>query len=357
MAMKPLTPPNRRRLLGALGRLAGGTLLLPALWPLPLVARTEAHHSRRLLMGTWVDLSVADSAQPGLDQAVQDAFDTMGRLAGEMSRFAPDSRLAELNRQAGRRPVVMPAGMLSLLHVAQRLNTTTAGAFDITVGRLTAGPGGLAEHEIPDDNTVNRALIHIKSSHLKLDTSRQTAYIDDPLTQLDLGGIAKLPILEAGLNVLARRSITGAMLNGGGDVLCSARADGQPWRIGLRNPAQPDRLLAVLPLRAGAVASSGDYERYVPHQGLRYHHIIDPATGRPSRGVHGVSLVAAQVAQVNGLGTAAMVAGMAQGAALLQQAGVRRALMMGSDGQLWVSSALAQALLPPTGTADRPWPA
>lgn len=104
----------------------------------------------------------------------------------------------------------------------------------------------------------------------------------------------------------------------------------------------------MVPLREGIVASSGDYERYVMHEGRRYHHIIDPATGRPTRGIHGVTLVAARVEEVNGIGAAAMVAGPQRVTALLDRCGIDQALVVRADGDAWISPALASRLGPAT---------
>lgn len=322
----------------------GGLLI-----PLPTLAASAPHQARRLLMGTWVDITVADGARPGVAEAVAAAYDEISRVAALMSRFDPDSQLAAINHAAGREPVAVAPELMRVLRSAQQLSARTGGAFDITIGRLTPGPGGFNAGDIPDDVAVNTALRHVQPQRLKLDLRRHTAYVDDALTCLDLGGVAKLPILQLGLNVLTSRGIGGVMVNGGGDVLASARPDGRPWRIGVRDPAQPAQLLAVLPLHAGVVASSGDYERYVMHEGRRYHHIIDPATGRPTRGVRGVTLVAERVHDVNGLGTAAMVAGPVLGPALLQRCGVTQALMVSGDGQVWLSPALSRRLRPPPG--------
>lgn len=340
-----------RRRLAAL--LALSPWLAAAGWlaPLPVRAATTARHWRQPMMGTWVDITVADGASLAAAPAVAAAFDEMARLVAMMSRFDPGSRVAALNRAAGRSAVPVPPEMLRVLQSAQDVNARTGGAFDVTVGALTRGPGGLAEHEVPSDPAVATALKHLKSQHLIVDSGRQSAYLSDSLTQIDLGGIAKLPILAAGLNVLNQFGIRGALINGGGDVLASARADGQDWRVGVRDPLAPGRLLAVLPLRGGVVASSGDYERFVIHEGRRYHHVIDPATGRPTRQVSGVTLVADQVDTVNGLGAAVMVAGLQQGPALLRRCGVSQALVVTRDGRSWVAPALAQRLQPPPGQA------
>ena len=118
---------------------------------------------------------------------------------------------------------------------------------------------------------------------------------------LDLGGAAKVPILEAGMQALRRHGIDNAMVNGGGDVLVAGQLNGRPWRVGLRDPRAPEKMLGVLALEGQAiVASSGDYERFFMVDGQRQHHILNPATGRPTHGPHGVGLLARDAASVNG---------------------------------------------------------
>ena len=118
--------------------------------------------------------------------------------------------------------------------------------------------------------------------------------------RIDLGGIAKLYIIEAGAKALERQGVARALVNGGGDVACFGA---MPWRIAVRDPRAPDTLIGVLSIERGIVASSGDYERYFERDGRRYHHILDPRTGYPSTGVRGVTLVSERLDVVSqGLG-------------------------------------------------------
>ena len=237
--------------------------------------------------------------------------------------------------------------LMDVLQQGQALSRKTRGAFEPLLGRLTAQ----ADRDVgPMDNAqIQRLLPHARSSALQIDKRAGRARLTDPLARIDLGGVAKLPILQAGLDTLTQAGLQGCMINGGGDVLASRRADGQPWRIGVRDGVQPDRLLAVVPLKEGIVASSGDYERYITIGGARYHHIIDPKTGRPTAGIHGVTLVAETVDQVNGLGTAAMVAGPAGASRSLQVWGAPEFIVMHADRQVEIGGALASKLLPPPG--------
>lgn len=332
---------SRRAALAMLGSIA-------PLVVLPVSASTSTpYRVRRNLMGTVIDVTVADGSQSWVAQKVDAALTTMQRLAAMMSRFEVTSALSRLNQAAGGHALAVPQEMLQVLQQGQALSRKTQGAFEPLLGRLTAQ----VDREVgPMDNQQIRQLLpHAHSSALQLDMRAGRARLRDPLARIDLGGVAKLPILQAGLQSLTQAGLHGCMINGGGDVLASRRADGQPWRVGVRDGMQPDHLLAIVPLHEGIVASSGDYERFTTIGGARYHHIIDPKTGRPTAGIHGVTLVADTVAQVNGLGTAAMVAGPSRASASLQRWGAPDFIVMHADRQVEIGSALAHRLLPPPG--------
>lgn len=325
---------------------AAGPLLL-----LPVNASASAPRTvrGRALLGTWVTIDLAEPEHPHAESALAAAFAQMQRLERLLSHHDPRSGLSALNRAAGQGPQPVAPELLAMLQLAQQAAQRTAGRFDATVGRLTRGVDGIGDGELPSDERVRDARAHIGHARLRLDATTQQAWITDRATRIDLGGVAKLPILQAGLEVLREHGLRGVLVNGGGDVLATARPDGRDWRIGIRDPAAPDELLAVLPLRAGVVASSGDYERFVELAGRRYHHIVDPHTGRPSRGLHGVTLVAPAVPAVNALGTAAMVAGPAQAGELLARCGVTQALLVGEDTRVQCTPELARRLQPASG--------
>ena len=336
----------RRALLQGLAAMAASPLLV-----LPVRAGADAARAvrGRPLLGTWVTLDLAEPDHPAAARAIDAAFDTMQRLERLLSHHDPRSGLSALNRAAGQGPQPVAPELLRMLQLAQQAARRTGGRFDATVGRLTRGVDGIADGELPTEQQLREARAHIGHARLRLDVAQQRAWISDSATRIDLGGVAKLPILQAGLDVLCAHGLRGVLVNGGGDVLATPRADGRDWRIGMRDPAAPDELLAVLPLRAGVVASSGDYERFVEDGARRYHHIVDPATGRPSRGLHGVTLVAPAVHTVNALGAAAMVAGPAQGGLLLERCGVTQALLVGEDTRVQCTPELARHLQPAPG--------
>ncbi len=340
--MARLISPSRRGL--ALGALA--CVLLPRAAQ-AATASSPLQRSSVALMGTQVDLVAvhADAAQR--TRAVDAAWAEMLRLTEMMSRYRSASQVSLLATAAGGAPLPVAPELMAVLQQAQALARRSGGRFDATVGAYTDWhfePGQPAR--LPETAVLARQRALVDAQGLQLDPRRGTARLARPGMRLDLGGIAKQPILQAGLRTLARHGVTDALINGGGDVLCSGTLQGRPWRIGLRDPRAPQRLLGVLPLRGGVVAASGDYERGFDHAGRRYHHILDPSSGQPSQGLRGLALVADDVEAVNGWGAAMMVAGAGTSQRWLREQlpGVQ-AMLAGPDG-LWLSTGLRERLLP-----------
>lgn len=329
-------------------------LALPLLgavaWVSPGMARAMGpQRASRNLMGTRVDIVADGGDARQLQAATERAFGEMQRLEALLSRYRPDSVVRRIGQAAGRHPVAVSAEVMAVLASAQRVWRDSAGAFDPTVGALSGWHFEPGQQSMPAAAEISAALRHVGARQLQLDERAGTAYLAEPGMALDLGGIAKLPILAAGLRVLEREGVANALINGGGDVLASGRLQGRPWRVGVRDPRAPEKLLGAIEVEGfGVVASSGDYERGFVHQGRRLHHVLDPQTGWPTTGVHGVALLARDVQAVNGWGTALMVRGMAAVPAWSAKHSGVSVLAAGSDGALWKSSGMEAALKPIT---------
>ena len=301
------------------------------------------------LMGTRVDVVVPASKAselPELQLCIDAAFMRMQQLERLMSRYRDDSDVARMAAAAGVKPVRVAPEVLDVLLQAQRLHAQSDGALDITIGALNKGWSFESGHEqVPSDAEVKRALALVNMRQLVVDPKMGTAFLQRPGMALDLGGIAKLPILQAGLQTLQDKGIVNALINGGGDVLIAGSNHGKPWRVGVRDPNAPQQLLGAMALQGrGVVASSGDYERSFIRNGRRLHHVLDPQTGWPTQGVHGVALRADRIEDVNGWGAALMVRGNAALAAF----GTRHPridVMAGlADGSHWLSAGMEQRL-------------
>jgi len=342
--MHSMNPPQgltRRRMAMALPLLGSAAWIPAALAATPAV--TE--RSSRVLMGTQVDLIAHGPDGHALQAAMDLAWREMERLAARMTRYTPDSTVSAINRAAGVHAVAVEPEVMAVLQAAQGISAQTQGAFDATVGALKAWHFDAGQNTLPEPREIEAQRRLVGYRGLVLDERAGTAFLKQRGMALDLGGAAKLPILEAGMRTLRRNGVEHAMLNGGGDVLIAGQLNGRAWRVGLRDPRAPERMLGVLSLQGQAiVASSGDYERFFMAQGERQHHILNPATGRPTQGPHGVSLLAKDAASVNSLGTAIMVLGSEGARALLRSRPEVQALVVERDHSVWQTPGMAAIL-------------
>lgn len=322
--------------------LAGLSVLVTGLFIKPALADAQVRQAAQNLMGTRVDITLQTSSPSLAADAMSAAFTAMTRLSNVMSRYRQDSIVNALHLAAGKQPITIDSELMNVLKMAQHTSRRTQGAFDVTIGALTSWDFSSNNINIPDVAEIARERALVDYRDLLLDEQRRTAFLRRPGMRVDLGGIAKLPILQAGMMVLKQRGIDNAMINGGGDVLVSGQLQGRDWRIGVRDPRQPNRLAGVIALHEGFVASSGDYERFFMHHDRRYHHILDPQTGQPTQGVHGVALVSTRLEAINGLGAAVMVKGVQAGRALLQPLVDVDWLIADAGQKLWTSAGMNQ---------------
>lgn len=341
--MAPLTSTRRRGL--ALGALA--CVLLPRAVRAQAGGHSIMQRSSAVLMGTRVDVVAVHADAALRAQAVDAAWSEMLRLSEMMSRYRSASQVSLLARAAGGEPLPVAPELMAVLRQAQDVSHRSGGRFDVTVGAYADWhfEAGMPAR-LPEAAALARQQPLVDARALQLDPVGGRARLARAGMRLDLGGIAKLPILQAGLRAMARCGVTDALINGGGDVLCAGTLEGRPWRIGLRDPRAPQQLLGVLPMRGGVVAASGDYERGFDRDGRRYHHILDPRSGQPSQGLRGLALVAGDVQAVNGWGAAMMVAGFAQSKRWLGEQLPGVAAMLAEPGGVWLSAELQARLLP-----------
>ncbi|MFQ5551949.1 MAG: FAD:protein FMN transferase, partial [Gemmatimonadales bacterium] len=188
---------------------------------------------------------------------------------------------------------------------AKQWASRTGGVFDPCLGRLSEMWD--FRREVPPEAGVYGALANAKLYRtLELDPGNRGVRLTDARAKVDLGAIAKGFAVDRATAVLRTRGIRDALVNAGGDLYAMGRsADGDCWKVGVRDPANPDQTSLEIEAENVGIATSGDYQRYFEHQGVRYHHILDSSTGTPSRGgVHSITVKASNCCTADALATA-----------------------------------------------------
>lgn len=303
-----------------------------------LQGRAHPLQRSRLLLGTVVDITVYEERPQRFVPAIEAAFDEMARLEAQTSFYRRDSDVTRLSATQGDSAVA--AETLQILAKGLQVAKASRGAFDMTLGRLKVLWGfGSAHPRLPAPDEIEAALASSGPDVLAIEHDR---VIKRTNAWIDLGGIAKGYIIDRAVAVLVDAGVTCAAINAGGDLRFIGHRDA-PWRVGIRHPRKADALLATLVLSEPlAVVTSGDYERFFEQQGVRYHHLFDPATGMPARRCQSVTVVSREAVLADALATAVFVLGPQQGLALLEGYPQTWALIVAADGTTVVSDGLRE---------------
>ncbi len=268
----------------------------------------------------------------------QQAIAEVQRIEAKYSRYRPDSVIARINAGAGQsEPIIVDDETAHLLGFADQLYQFSEGLFDITSGILRRA-WDFKSGKPPTPAQLAALLPCVGWSQVI--RSNETIRLPLAGMELDFGGFGKEYAADRAATLLQQQGVRHGLVNLGGDIrVMGPRADGSPWWLGIQHPRQSERTIASLPLHEGGLATSGDYERYFIHDGLRYCHILDPRTGWPVRHWQSVSVVAPACLAAGAITTVAMLKGEAAPAFLRSQ-GVDY-LLVDPQGQLHRSSSLS----------------
>jgi thiamine biosynthesis lipoprotein len=195
-------------------------------------------------------------------------------------------------------------------------------------------------HIKPTEEEIERALPGINYRHILLDAKRRTVKFARPGVRIDLGGIGKGYAVDNSIVLLRKRGITRAIVTAGGDSRVLGDRGGRPWMVGIRDPRRKDGMVAVIPLVNSAISTSGDYERYFEEDGVRYHHILNPKTGRSATGVRSVSVIGPDATTTDGLTKPVFILGPEKGLKLIESIPGVDAVIIDADGRMFYSSGL-----------------
>ncbi len=237
----------------------------------------------------------------------------------------------------------VPPSVRPLTLQARELSRASGGLFNPAIGRLIKLWGFSQEPPPsgpPPDPKAIAALVAAKPSmdDLAIDGVEMRAI--NPAVALDFGAYAKGYGVDRAIEHLRELGVENAIVNAGGDLRAIGSKGGRPWRIGIRNPRGEGILASVNVTGDESVFTSGDYERFYEYQGKRYHHIIDPRTGYPARGVSSVTVIHSNAAVADAAATALFIAGVKDWPAVAKAMGVNQVMLVDAQGRIYMSKAM-----------------
>lgn len=316
---------------------------------------TEQSYQRsETVMDTVATLSASG---PNAKQAVDESMTRLKVLEAMTSVSIADSDVSKLTKSAGSGEwIKLNPEVYHLLKVSADYSKLTNGAWDITAGPFIKLWGiGSENPSVPTAAEIQQAKALVNWQNLELDESTQRARLMKKGMSIDLGGIAKGMALDEVRKIYANYGIEHGLINLGASSLYAigSKADGNDWRVGLRHPRNEaaKAIIGIVTLSNAALSTSGDYERFFIKDGVRYHHIIDPKTGRPaSNGAISITVIVdgsyADAGMISDLlTTAVFIMGPEQGRKFLQELSIKTAgAICDNKYTLWITPAFSQHL-------------
>jgi thiamine biosynthesis lipoprotein len=322
-------------------------LVLGALAALPACdGEGPLRRQQSFVLGTVVTIEASGVTEQRFREGAGAAFRAMRELHRAFDPEGEANPLARFNQAPADSWRPVPPPMDRLLPRALAVRRASGNRFDPTMGRLIE-LWGLRSPPFPESpppaSAVHRLLERGASGQplaLRRTESGLEARLEGEEAALALGGIAKGYALDRAAAVLRDHGVTDALIDAGGDLRALGRRGDRRWRVGIRRP-RGETALAVLALEPGeAIVTSGDYERFFVHEGARYHHLLDPATGFPARGIRSATVVGPRATEADAWSTALFVAGRSG----LERMGAYGGLIVDSAGKPHANAPLASRL-------------
>lgn len=280
-------------------------------------------YSRSLkLMGNNFTLTVVDDDEVAAQHHIDAAVAEISRIEQLLTTFKPDSQTNQINANAGIAPVVVDREVFELIERSVAISGLTQGAFDLTYGSIDKSLWNFDKSmtALPSAATALEMVHLINYKNIVLDQTNSSVFLKEKGMRIGFGGIGKGYAAERARKILIDRKVTSGIINASGDLTTwGNQPNGNPWTIGIANPDYPQKAFSYIDISDKAVATSGNYEKFVMIGGKKYSHTIDPKTGLPISGIKSVTVISNNAEFADAMATPIAVMGIEAGLYLIDQ--------------------------------------
>lgn len=274
------------------------------------------------LMGNRFELTVVCENEEAANEHIRAAINEIRRIEGLLTTFNEESQTALINRYAGIQPVQVDREVCELILRAEKISRITQGAFDLSYGSVDKSLWNFDQHmtALPDADTARAMVRLIDYRNIKVNTATNEVMLMNKGMRIGFGGIGKGYAAERAKLLLISRGVGSGIVNAAGDLTAwGTQPNGQPWTVGIADPDSRHHPFSYLNISEQAIATSGNYEKYVMIAGKKYSHTIDPKTGLPVTGIKSVSIISTNAEIADAMATPVMIMGIRAGLNMINQ--------------------------------------
>jgi FAD:protein FMN transferase len=306
-----------------------------------ILSRDFTIHKRAMrLMGNRFEISVVENDDATAQAHINSAVAEISRIEKLLTTFSDQSQTNLINSNAGIGPVKVDAEVFGLIERSLRISSLTQGAFDITYGSIDKSLWNFDVHmtHLPDAETARRAVRLINYRNILLDAGKSTVFLKEKGMRIGFGGIGKGYAAEMAKRVLKQRGVKSGVVNASGDLTAwGVQPNGQPWTIGIVNPDLKHEVFSYMAITDMAVATSGNYEKFVIIDGKKYSHTINPRTGLPVSGIKSVTIICTNAELADAMATPVTIMGIKTGLDMINQMKDIEAVIISDDNKIYTS--------------------
>lgn len=273
-------------------------------------------------MGNQFEFTLIDENENRAEENFEIAIEEIRRIETLLTTFSDTSITYKINENAGIKPIEVDNEVFELIKRCQFISKITQGAFDISYGSLDKRFWNfdLKMTSLPEPETAKKAVALINYENILLDENNKTVFLKNKGMRIGFGGIGKGFAAEMAKKKLIENNVLNGIVNASGDLSAwGFQENGEAWTIGVADPNQRKSIFSTFKITNKAVATSGNYEKFIVIDNKRYSHTIDPKTGYPISGIKSVTILADNAEIADALATPVTVMGIEVGLNFINQ--------------------------------------
>ncbi len=305
-----------------------------------LVKEPQLYQKVLKLMGNRFEITVVSESEQDAIERIGEAVNEISRIEKLLTTFNESSQANLINRDAGIAPVKVDREVFDLIQRSKRISDITQGAFDISYGSVDKRLWNFDKTltSLPDATTARKSVHLINYRNIILDEKKCTVFLKEKGMRIGFGGIGKGYAAERAKLILQQKGVKSGIVNAAGDLTAwGYQPNGKEWTIGIADPDSAHHPFSYLSITGMAIATSGNYEKFITVKGKRYSHTIDPKTGLPVSGIKSVTIISPNAEIADAMATPVMIMGIKVGLNMINQVKGLACIIVDDDGNIYTS--------------------
>ena len=292
------------------------------------------------LMGNAFEITVVDESEKNAYLHIDAAVAEIQRIENLLTTFSENSQTSLINNNAGLEPVKVDREVFDLIERSVRISRITDGYFDISYGGIDKGFWNFDRNmkQLPDPKTIKEHLKLVNYENIILNSRDQSVFLKEQGMRIGFGGIGKGYAAEMAKRMLQKRGVKSGIVNASGDLTAwGMQSNGKPWTIGIADPDHSRQPFSYMNITNMAVATSGNYEKFVMIDGKKYSHTINPKTGMLVSGIKSVTIFCPNAEIADAMATPVGIMGIKAALDLVNQIHQLECIIIDDDNTVYSS--------------------